>query len=147
MRRLVFITSIIVILTALSSPGEEKLGEKEPEEELKALQERLEELKGFSDIPYQELRKAEIWINQVKQSLRQENTEKELTYLQLKKVSFQIELLNAIVEELNLEKKVFQMNDLLYAIRNQIQQLKDTNEKVKEEIKRLEKENETHKNL
>ncbi|HXG30518.1 MAG TPA: hypothetical protein VNK81_02635, partial [Thermodesulfobacteriota bacterium] len=58
--------------------------------------------------------------------------------LLLKKASYQIGFLEALLEESKAKKKVDDMRELLQRIKTQIEEIQTTNARVKEEISKLE---------
>jgi hypothetical protein len=133
MRNAIFVLLLLIFIIS-SSAGNG--GNENTLSQIKELESKFLRIKEApADIPAEEINKASKWVEDAKKSLGQEGKDPSLI---LKKVSYQIELLNALIEESRTKKRVNEMKELLQSIRSQTEQIKVINEEVVQEINRLE---------
>lgn len=133
--RTVILTLLLLIFAVSSSLSNEDNGD--VPNKIKALETELSRIQGEStDVPAEELSKASRWIEDSKKSLKSGNPER--TRVILERASYQIEFLNALVDESKAKKEIDDIKELLQKIRTQTEEIKATNARVTEEINRLE---------
>ena len=104
---------------------------------LEELENRLINIKNDGDaIPAEELDKASEWIEAARGALSQDGLDP-MSSLMMEKASYQVDYLNALLEESKSKKKVDEIEELIQRIRSQTEEIKTTNLKVKEEIDNL----------
>src|ERR1700740_2242815 len=97
-----FILTVLILMFAVSSSLSDENNGDVPSK-IKALETELSRIQGEStDIPAEELSKASRWIEDSKGSLNSGNPER--TRVILEKASYQIEFLNALVDESKAKK-------------------------------------------
>jgi len=135
MKNIIFTLLILVFVSPSSGNAEDN---ENALTQIQALENRLLSIKNDSaDIPVEELNNASQWIEDAKGSLSQEGTNPKAA-LVLKKASYQIEFLEALLEESKAKKKADDMRELLQKIKTQTEEIETTNAQVKEEIGNLE---------
>jgi len=104
---------------------------------LEELENRLINIKNDgADIPAEELDKASKWIEAARGALSQDGLDP-MSSLMMEKASYQVDYLNALLEESKSKKKADEIEELIQKIRSQTEEIKTTNLKVKEEIDNL----------
>jgi hypothetical protein len=104
---------------------------------LEELENRLINIKNDgANIPAEELDKASKWIEAARGALSQDGLDP-MSSLMMEKASYQVDYLNALLEESKSKKKADEIEELIQKIRSQTEEIKTTNLKVKEEIDNL----------
>ncbi len=133
-------TGFIILLLVFIGSTRVNAGDQNIPNQLELLENKLLSIRNESaDISIEELDKASQWIEDAKKSLnekRRDSTES----LILKRVSYQIEYLNTLIEEWRSKKKAGEMEEFIQKIRIQTEEIKGTNAKVIKEIGKLEQE-------
>ena len=128
----------IILLLLLIGSSRVNADDQNVPNKIEALENQLLAIKNESaDIPKEELDKASEWIEDAKKSLSEESKDSTESLI-LKKASYQIEFLNALVEESRTKEKADEMEELLQKIRRQTEEINNTNAQVTQEINQLE---------
>lgn len=136
MKGFIFTFLVLVFVGAYSGNAKD---DKNAITQIQVLEGRLLGIKNESAyIPVEELEKASRWIEDAKGTLDEGEPTNPNADLLLKKASYQIEFLEALLEESKAKKKVDDMRELLQRIKTQIEEIQTTNARVKEEISKLE---------
>lgn len=128
----------IILLLVLIGPSLVNADDQNVPNQIEALENKLLAIKNESaDISNEELDKASQWTEDAKKSLIEESRDSTESLI-LKKASYQIEFLNALVEESRSKKKADEMEEQLQQIRSQTEEINNTNAQVTQEINQLE---------
>lgn len=128
----------IILLLVLIGPSLVNADDQNVPNQIEVLENKLLAIKNESaDISNEELDKASQWTEDAKKSLIEESRDSTESLI-LKKASYQIEFLNALVEESRSKKKADEMEEQLQQIRSQTEEINNTNAQVTQEINQLE---------
>ena len=134
--RTIIVTTILFLLFSFSyslSKGDDE----ETLSKIKALEIKLSGIQSKStEIPTEEVNKASEWIEEAKKSFN--SGRPGVTQIITKKASYQVEYLNALIEESRVKEEVEEKKGFLQKIRSQTEELNAINEEVENEINEFE---------
>ncbi|HLE25402.1 MAG TPA: hypothetical protein VI935_07090 [Thermodesulfobacteriota bacterium] len=119
------------------SYSQSKGNDEETLSKIKALEIKLSGIQSKSTvIPTEEVNKASEWIEEAKKSFN--SGRPGVTQIIMEKASYQVEYLNALIEESRVKREVEEKKEFLQKIRSQTEELKAINKEVENEIKGFE---------
>ena len=137
MKNLIFIFPVLFLMVLAFSSLAQEDDYDSALARLEELENRLINIKNdTADIPAEELDRASEWIEMARGALSQDGLDP-MSSLMMEKASYQVDYLNALLEESKSKKKVGEIEELIQKIRSQTEEIKTTNLKVKEEIDNL----------
>lgn len=135
--RTIIVTVLFLLLSFSYSLSKED--DEETLSKIKALEIELSSFESKStEIPTEEVNKASKWIEEAKKSFN--SGRPGFTQIILKKASYQVDYLNALIEESRVKKGVEEKKEFLKKIRSQTEELKAINAEVEAEINEFEDE-------
>ena len=130
--RTIIVTAILFLLFSFSY-SLSKGGDEETLSKIKSLEMELSSIQSKStEIPTEEVNKASEWIEEAKKSFN--SGRPGVTHIIMKKTSYQVEYLNALIEESRVKEEVEEKKGFLQKIRSQTEELNAINEEVENEI-------------